>query len=165
MESSPCCRRGRCGWPRVNVVARRQVVYRGAEVFGVDVGRCHIARLPTALAGERRVEGYGQESTLGQGLRVEARSLFFHSPERAADSHGRQFARGVFRGVEVGRQGYSVAVVERYLGVFHLVALREDLVPRLSQVQFLFHKSICVRIVLLGAGRRAACHGEHGGGQ
>ena len=126
-----------------------QVIHCGAKVFGVDVGRRHIARLPAAFARKRRVEGYGEEAALRQSLGVQTRSLFLDGSERAADGDGRQFASGVFGFVHVGCQRDAVTVVERDLDVFHLVAQRERLVPFLRQIQFFFHKLVFKGLISL----------------
>ena len=137
----------------VHVVARREVIDRGAEILGIDVGRSDVTGFAAAFAGVGRVEGDGEESPFGQRLGIEARGLLFHGAERTADGDGGQFPGGVPGDVEIGCERNAVAVAESHFRVVHSVALREHLVPLAGQIRVLFHGRIGV-IALSEAGER-----------
>lgn len=61
--------------------------------------------------------------------------MLLHCPKRAADGNRCQFAAGIFRQVQVGRQGDAVAIPESDFLVVDLVAARKSLVPFLNQIQ------------------------------
>ena len=127
---------------RIHVVTGRKVVHCRAEILGINIGRCHIARQSSTLARERGVEGYRKEAALSKFLRIQPGGLLLHGSERTADGYCRQLAAiRILGNVEVRGKCHAVAVVEGNLAVGHLVAQRECLVPFLSEVEFFFHKS------------------------
>ena len=69
----------------------------------------------------------------GSNLGIEACSLLLHCAKGACDSYGRHLALRVFGNVDIRDQGDAVAVFESDLGMVHLVALLEGLVPLLFQ--------------------------------
>ena len=122
---------------RIDIIARREIVDRRTEILRVDIGRGNVAGFAAALTRIRGVERYGQESALGQRLRIQPRRLLLHRPERPANGYGRHRRRGILRHVEIRRKRYTVTVAERNLGMCNLVALREDLVPLARHIQTL----------------------------
>ena len=122
---------------RIDIIARREIVDRRTEILRVDIGRGNVAGFAAALSRIRGVERYGQESALGQRLRIQPRRLLLHRPERPANGYGRHRHLGILRHVEIRRKRYTVTVAERNLRMCHLVALREDLVPLARHIQTL----------------------------
>ena len=118
----------------VDVIQRAEKIHRCAEVFGVDVGRGHIAWRAAALAGVGRVKCECDKAALGQGLRIQAGRLLFHRAKRAAHGNGRQFAACVFRHIQICRQRDAVAVFKGDFAVRYLVALRKNFVPFLGEL-------------------------------
>ena len=118
----------------VHILAGGEIIHRGAEVFGIDVGRGDVAWLTAAFAGIGRVKGQGDEAALGHGLGVETRSLLLHGAERSADGQGRQLPCPLPGQVEVRRQRDAVTVLKGHFLMRHLVALGKCLVPFLYQM-------------------------------
>ena len=123
----------------VGLLKGREEIYGGHEIFGVDIGRSHAARMTAALAGERRVESQCYEATLGQSLRVKPRALLLNGSERAADGNGRQLGCGLLGGVEVAGKRYAISVNERHFAVIHFVALGKRLIPLLRELKILLY--------------------------
>ena len=132
---------------RVNILLHGEEVYRCAEILGVDVRRCYIARHTAALAGVGRVKGNRQEAKLCHFLRIQTGGLLLYRTERTADGNGGQLALCALRRVHIRRQRDAVAVVKGYFLVIHLVAFREHLVPFLCQIQF-FHIQTSLPVAL-----------------
>ena len=140
-----------------------QIVHRGAEILGKDVGRSHIPHLAATLTGKGRIEGQRHEAAFGHLLRVQAAGLLLHGTKRATQHQRRQFALCTFRHVKVAHHRDAVAVAELHLLVLHLAALREGLVPLLCHFHSLnsfhrFHADV-------GHGRHAERGGQGGGHQ
>ena len=114
---------------RVNILLHGEEVHRCAEILGVDVRRCHIARLTAAFAGIGRVKGNRQKANLRHFLRVQTGGLLLYRTERTADGNGGQLALCVLRRIHIRRQCDAVAVVKGHLFVVYLVAFRKHLIP------------------------------------
>nr|WP_267276458.1 hypothetical protein [Arthrobacter sp. CDRTa11] len=74
----------------VNEGLRAQVVHRGAEVFGIDVGRDGVARLAGAFSPEGEVEGERDVALLGHFGGVEVGALFLHGAHGVAHHQRRR---------------------------------------------------------------------------
>lgn len=146
----------------IHVLTGREIIYRSAEVFGVDVGRGYVTGCAAAFSGVGGVKGEGQEPAFGECLGVEPGGLFLDGSEGAAYGDGGQFAGGVLGYVQVGGEGDAVAVVEGYFGVVYLVALGEYFVPLFGRVEFCFHIIIIIVIVI---GSVACCCRVSGGAE
>ena len=66
-----------------------QVIHRGAEVLGIDVGGHQVARLAVALTPERQVQGHGDEALFGQLGGVQVGALLLDRTHRMSDDHRR----------------------------------------------------------------------------
>lgn len=127
----------------VHEILQAEIIHSGAEIFGIDVGRGHIAWLAARFADVGRVKGQGNEATFRQRLRIQSTGLFLDCAKSTSDGNRGQL-RAVFdvlRHIEITGKGDAVAVFERHLVVLDPAGLREDLVPFAFQLQGLraFH--------------------------
>ncbi|MNS44484.1 hypothetical protein D3C72_769270 [compost metagenome] len=114
----------------VDLLLQAEKIDGGTEVFGVDVGGGHVARLAATFAGVGGVKRQGDETVLGQGLGIETARLLLHRAKGAAQGNrGELGSPPSFRQIEVSDQGDAITVLEGHLAMLDFVALGKGLVP------------------------------------
>ncbi len=121
----------------------------GAEIFSVDVRRCHISGLSAALAGKGGVKCKRVEPALCHLLSIQTGTLFLNRPKRATHSDSRKLTGCSLGNVNIGGKGDSIPVGKCHLHVFDFVAFREHLVPFSCQSKF-FNVNRVVVVVHFG---------------
>ena len=119
----------------VHEILQAEKIDGGGKVFGIDVGRCHIAWLAARFAKVGRVKRQGYKAAFGHCLRVQPAGLLLHRAKCAGHGNRRQLLAGadVFWHIQVACQCDAIAVFEGDFAVFHFVGFWEYLVPLLGE--------------------------------